>query len=102
MGNGHVLASLLPATYATIFFSTPHRGLVVDDIRAMLGENSLREGLVDSIREKSDDLQTGLTKFLNYATSIKILTFYEMKGTRRHVMVLRSLPPFSHHRSSRY
>lgn len=93
MDESHVLASLLPATYATIFFGTPHRGLVVDDIRSMLGENSPRVGLVDSISEKSGDIQTELTKFLNYVTDIKVVTFYEMRETRKLVMVLQRLPP---------
>lgn len=44
------LSSLLPATYATIFFGTPHRGLVVDNMLSTVGDNQGRIDLLKSIQ----------------------------------------------------
>lgn len=73
------------------YFLAPCRDLVIDDIRAMLGEDSLRESLFSLIREKLGVLRIELTRFANYATRIKVVGFYETNGTRKLVVVRHKL-----------
>ena len=65
------------------FFGTPHRGMVVDDILRMLGENSPRQELVESIAAGSAELGGELERFVNYCTKIKLFTFKETERTRK-------------------
>lgn len=75
--------SFFSSTKATIFFGTPHRGLVVDDILAMLGEASLRQDLVRSLTSRSLQLRTELKRFINCTTNLKIVSFKETELTRK-------------------
>lgn len=81
--------ALFDSTRATIFFGTPHRGLLVDDILAMAGDDSPRASLVKSIASGSHALNTELTKFIKYSTSLRIVSFYETSQTRKLVKVRR-------------
>lgn len=81
------IASLHPATYAMIFFATPHKGLAVDDIEQMLAgdENHPRQQLLQQISNKniSDDLVNQLADFKNLIRDRKVLSFYETEQTRQ-------------------
>lgn len=81
--------SIFKATYATIFFGTPHRGFSVDDIRAMINEKSGsgRIALVNSIQKNSTNLTIGLDSFLSFAMQFKIISFYEQMMTQKLVQV---------------
>ncbi|RPB13466.1 hypothetical protein P167DRAFT_115662 [Morchella conica CCBAS932] len=74
---------IFPSTYATIFFGTPHRGLVVDDIRASLEEESSRHALLDSIEKGAGLLEAELSRFIDYCSDIRIVNFYETGQTRK-------------------
>lgn len=78
---------IFPSTYATIFFGTPHRGLVVDDIRASLEEESSRHALLDSIEKGAGLLEAELSRFIDYCSDIRIVNFYETGQTRKLVRV---------------
>lgn len=77
--------ALFANTRATLFFGTPHRGLVVDDILAMLEDGSAREALVKSIQTGAGNLESELTRFINYSAGarIKIVSFKEMEKTKK-------------------
>jgi hypothetical protein len=79
------MASLHQATYAMIFFATPHKGLVVDDIEQMLAgdENHPRQHLLQQISNKSDVLVHQLADFKNLIRDRKVVSFYETEQTRQ-------------------
>ncbi|OQE11585.1 hypothetical protein PENVUL_c002G01829 [Penicillium vulpinum] len=79
------IASLYQATYATIFFATPHKGMIVDDIKQMLTrhENHPRQHLVEQISNKSDILVHQLVDFKNLIGDRKVVSFYETGETRQ-------------------
>lgn len=93
--------SLFSCIRATIFFGTPHRGLVVDDILAMLNQNPPREPLVESIRTGSAELNNELRRFINYSAlmNLKIVSFKETKRTKKLRRVRRKPPTHSFPRS---
>lgn len=72
-----------------MFFGTPHRGLLADDILAMTKDGSARESLVNSIAVGSTDLEEKLNSFKDCAKTMKILSFYETTQTPRLVKVCR-------------
>lgn len=76
---------LFSNTRAAIFFGTPHRGLVVDDILAMLEDGSSREALVKSIQTGAGNLESELARFINYSAEarMKIISFKEMERTKK-------------------
>jgi hypothetical protein len=82
------LAALYKATYGILFFGTPHKGLVIDDIQRMVaGENQHpRMRLLEEIKQKSDLLYQ-LIDFKNLIDDRKIVSFCEMQQTRRLEMV---------------
>ncbi|RDW85279.1 hypothetical protein BP6252_02869 [Coleophoma cylindrospora] len=79
------IAALYKATYGILFFGTPHKGLVVDDIRRMIqdAERHPRQSLLEEISTKSDLLSYQLADFKNLIRDRKIVSFYEMQQTRR-------------------
>lgn len=83
---------LFMSTKAAIFFGTPHRGLVVDDLLAMIGEGSTREDLIKSLEVGSQELKRELSRFIHALTvnKMKIVTFKEIGQTRRLVKVPQS------------
>lgn len=83
--NENIHGSLFSRTRATMFFGTPHRGMLVDDILAMIGQSSQRMPLVRSLESGSPVLRRELESFVNYSAIIKskIITFKEMEQTRR-------------------
>lgn len=77
--------TLFDQTRATIFFGTPHRGMLVDDILDMIGDSSRRVQLVKSIKTGSVELRNELKRFINYSVEIKlkIINFKEIEETRK-------------------
>ncbi|KAL1615287.1 hypothetical protein SLS56_011861 [Neofusicoccum ribis] len=72
------------ATYGILFFGTPHKGLLVDDIRRLVaGNDHPRYGLLDQIQLKSDSLSNQLADFRNIFEDRKIVSFYETEQTRQ-------------------
>jgi hypothetical protein len=68
-----------------VFFATPHRGLLIDDIVAMVGEDSTnpRAVLVQEIGYTSQRLRDQLGGFKNLIRGRGIVSFIEMQQTRR-------------------
>lgn len=91
--NDQVHGTLFESVCATIFFGTPHRGILVDDILAMVGEDSPRLDLVNSIALGSDALKTELVKFIHCSSSMRIVSFYETTQTRKLAKVRPLLTP---------
>jgi len=79
------VAALYKATYGILFFGTPHKGLVIDDIRRMITEEDHhpRADLLEQIKVKSDSLMYQLTDFKNLIRDRRIISFYERQQTRR-------------------
>lgn len=79
------IAALHDATYGILFFGTPHKGLVIDDIQRMVaGEDQHpRMELLEQIERKSDLLIYQLADFKNLIRDRKIASFYETQQTRR-------------------
>ena len=113
------IATLHKATYGILFFGTPHKGLVIDDIkRIVVGEvrkqsqqreelsrkvgddieddcededQHPRMELLKQIEQKSDLLIYQLADFKNLIRDRKIVSFCEMQQTRR-LELASSLP----------
>jgi hypothetical protein len=81
--------TLFSSIRAIMFFGTPHRGLVVDDILAMIKENSPRQALVQSLQQGENELQRQLRRFINYSTllNLKIVSFKEIEQTQKLIQV---------------
>lgn len=79
------ISSLYKAIYAMMFFGTPHKGLMIDDIQSMLGEDPShpRAVLVNEIKQQSQRLSDQLCDFKNLIRDRKIVSFVEMQQTRR-------------------
>ncbi|KAH0538021.1 hypothetical protein FGG08_005382 [Glutinoglossum americanum] len=79
------IAALHKATYGILFFGTPHKGLMVDDIKSMLAADAdhPRNALLEQINLKSDLLIDQLADFKNLIRDRKIVSFYETEQTRR-------------------
>jgi hypothetical protein len=92
------VASLHKATYGILFFATPHKGLMVADMKKMLGgqQNHPRHILLDEIDKMSNVLMYQLADFKNLIRDRKIVSFFETEQTRqldwvRHVYVIQPL-----------
>lgn len=79
------IAALHRATYGILFFGTPHKGLVIDDIQRMVAGEDYhpRTELLEQIKLKSDLLMYQLADFKNLIRDRKIISFYETQQTRR-------------------
>ncbi|KAL0633622.1 hypothetical protein Q9L58_007446 [Maublancomyces gigas] len=77
--------TLFSRARATLFFGTPHRGMLVEDILTMIGDDSHRATLVKSLETGSVELQRDLKRFINYSVIIKlkIINFREIELTRK-------------------
>lgn len=73
-----------------MFFGTPHKGLVIDDIKKMVaGEDQHpRIELLHQIDHKSDILKYQLADFKNLMCDRRIVSFYETQQTRRLELVI--------------
>lgn len=91
--NDRVHGTVFKSVCGTIFFGTPHRGIIVDDILAMVGEGSPRTELVKSIALGSDALKAELAKFIHCSEPMRIVSFYETTQTRKLAKVRLSLTP---------
>lgn len=84
--RGHAtIAALHRATYGILFFGTPHKGLVIDDIQRMIAgeDHHPRTELLNQVKVKSDLLVYQLAEFKNLIQDRKIVSFYERQQTRR-------------------
>jgi protein SERAC1 len=79
------IAALHKATYGILFFGTPHKGLVIDDIKHMVigDDDHPRTELLEQIKVKSDLLMYQLVDFKNLIRDRKIVSFYETQQTRQ-------------------
>jgi hypothetical protein len=75
---------LYNAIEAFIFFGTPHRGLIVDEIREMLANpNHPRLDLLGQIDSSNHFLDDELRRFKNVLKERKVVSFYERRQTRQ-------------------
>ena len=79
------LACLYDSIIGLMFFATPHRGLLIDDIQAMIGEDTThpRAALVEQIGYNSQWLAEQLSDFKNVIRERVVVNFIEMQQTRR-------------------
>lgn len=79
------IAALPKATYGILFFGTPHKGLLINDIKHMVtgDDDHPRTELLEQIRAKSDLLMYQLADFKNHIRDWKIASFYETQQTRQ-------------------
>lgn len=79
------VAALYKATYGILFFGTPHKGLVIDDIQRIIAgeDHHPRADLLEQINVKSNLLIYQLADFKNLIRDRKIVSFYERQQTRR-------------------
>lgn len=67
-----------------LLFGIPHKGLVVDDIQKMLGdENHPRNSLLQQISKESELLASQLVDFKNLIRDRKVVSFYETGQTKK-------------------
>ena len=68
-----------------LFFATPHKGLIIDDIQSMIAaaENHPRNKLLQEVKLNSDLLASQLIDFKNLIRDRKIVSFFETEQTRR-------------------
>lgn len=76
-------ADIFDSTRATLFFSTPHRGLLAADILAMLGQHSPRTDLLHSIEPHAEVLASELSRFIDAAVAFRVVSFVETHPTQR-------------------
>ena len=86
------VASLYKATYGILFFATPHKGLLVADMRKMLAsqQDHPRHALLEEIDRTSNLLTYQLADFKNLIRDRKIVSFFETQQTRQLEWVRRS------------
>jgi hypothetical protein len=79
------VARLYKETYGILFFATPHKGLMIDDMKRMLadGDDHPRNALLQQIEQNSALLLSQLVDFKNLTRDRKIVSFVEMEQTRR-------------------
>src|SRR6266496_2348901 len=87
--DDEAIASLYKATYGILFFGTPHKGLVVADIkRVIAGEDPHpRAKLLEDIDKNSSLLLSQLPRFKNVIRDRRVVSFYEQSQTRGLVQV---------------
>ncbi|KAL7269267.1 hypothetical protein RUND412_008080 [Rhizina undulata] len=78
VGNEYLVAE----TCAVMFFSTPHRGILMQDVRKMLEDDNRnpRIGLLDEI-ESELNLKPYLKEFIKLEGNFKVVSFYERLQT---------------------
>lgn len=83
------IAALHKATYGILFFGTPHKGLLIDDIKQMVvgDDDHPRTELLEQINVKSDLLMYQLVDFKNLTRDWKIVSFYETQQTKQLIFV---------------
>ncbi|KAI5839395.1 hypothetical protein DFP73DRAFT_484041 [Morchella snyderi] len=75
--------NLFKMTKAIVFFATPHRGMLFDDIREMVGDGSPRLDLVDAIGRGQEAVD--LLSFTRYTEEehFRVVSFHELLQTKR-------------------
>lgn len=76
---------IFAATCGIFFFSTPHKGLPVEDIRELIFDDPQhpRHGLLDQLKQDSEPLLAQLADLKNIIHDRKIVSFYEEEQTRQ-------------------
>jgi hypothetical protein len=83
--NDHpTIASLYKATYSILFFATPHKGLVVADMKKILAgdPNHPQHNVLEEIDENSIVLRYQLADFKNLIRDRRIVNFFETEQSR--------------------
>src|SRR5436853_6746426 len=85
MATNQEQSDLAKAPYGFLFFGTPHGGLETVDLKCMVEENRCqsRNGLLDDIKHGSRLLEQQLLRFKNWIGNRKIVSFIEMKQTKK-------------------
>ena len=79
-----VLAALHRATYGIIFFAVPQRGLDIEDMKQIMGQDEHpRTGLLYQIKTDSKELHHQLGDFKDILYDRKVVSFYETEQSRR-------------------
>jgi hypothetical protein len=86
--------SIYDHTCGILFFATPHRGIVMDDVIAALNKKSDKERirLLESLNPALK-LSIELERFINISPRIKISSFYETAKTNAIVLVCPLVTP---------
>jgi hypothetical protein len=68
-----------------LLFGVPHRGLLVDDMIQTLVQQKIysRKPLLDQIDRSSDALASQLIDFVNIIQDRRVISFYEVQGTKQ-------------------
>ena len=91
-GDEPIVSSLYYATYGILFFAVPHKGIMIDDMLRMLGQdNHPRADLLAQINRSSDYLISQLADFKDLIRDRKIVTFFETQQTRKLEQVRNSM-----------
>jgi hypothetical protein len=79
------VASIYKATYGILFFATPHKELMVTDMKEMLTgrPGHLQHTLLDKIDQTLDLLVYQLADFKNLIRDRKVVSFYETEQTQQ-------------------
>ncbi len=79
-----IVSSIYRATYGILFFAVPHKGIMIEDMLSMLGQDDHpRADLLAQIDHSSNYLITQLADFKDLIRDRKIVTFYETQQTRK-------------------
>ena len=79
------IGKLVKATFGLFLFGIPHRGLILDDLRQMLGSDNPRHKLLKDLEPDSDFLTSQRKKFVNILDTqrIKVVSYHEKHETGR-------------------
>jgi hypothetical protein len=77
------IVALRKSVYAIMFFGTPHKGLLIDDMQRILAANHPRSNLLEQIRPGTDLGKLQLANFKNLTRDLRIVSFYETQQTRQ-------------------
>ncbi|KAL7271954.1 hypothetical protein RUND412_005260 [Rhizina undulata] len=78
-GNSYLVA----ATCAVMFFGTPHRGILMEDVGEMLEDSDVHNPRIKLLDEIKNGLilESDLNKFKSLAEGFKVVSFYEIFQT---------------------
>ncbi|KAL7267342.1 hypothetical protein RUND412_010075 [Rhizina undulata] len=76
-------SNLVAATCAVMFFGTPHRGILMEDVSKMLGDHDVHNSRIKLLDEIKNGplLETDLNKFKTLVEGFKVVSFYERLQT---------------------
>ncbi|KAF8539829.1 hypothetical protein BDD12DRAFT_736122, partial [Trichophaea hybrida] len=87
LGGDPAESAIFDATRVLMFFGTPHRGMLTEDILSMVDHETHgeRAELVQSINRSSRELESQLRRFINITPLFrsKIFSFYALRKSRK-------------------